>query len=90
MQVSSHNTIYKACIPYEGKIFSVSGKDKRFPKLVHTPPYHVNCIHTMLPIFVAALEVDGTLKEWEKFSKGKTNKPPYPSGFVPISERSTV
>lgn len=43
VRVSSHNTTTKICMPFEGKIYSISGKDKRFPMLQETSPYHTNC-----------------------------------------------
>ncbi|GAF85061.1 unnamed protein product, partial [marine sediment metagenome] len=52
VQVSSHNTKTPICLPFEAKIFSVSGKDKRFPPLTETSPYHPNCLHLMFPTFV--------------------------------------
>lgn len=35
------------CRIYEGQIFSLSGKSKRFPKLVYRPPLHPNCTHSI-------------------------------------------
>jgi hypothetical protein len=85
--VSSHNTTTAICIPFEGKIFSISGKDKRFPPLMDTPPFHPNCLHLIYPQFESALEASGQLQGFSDFSKGKTDAPPAPASFVPISER---
>jgi len=87
MQVSSHNTLTRICIPYEGKIYSISGNDKRFPALFDTPPYHPNCLHLLFPTFETAMEVQGTLKSFSDFSKGKIDRPPVPSGFIPVDKR---
>lgn len=87
MIVSSHNTTTAICQEFEGKIFSITGKDKRFPVLTETPPYHVNCLHLLFPIFIEALEAQKTLDSFSAFSKGKISKPPVPAGFVPLSER---
>jgi len=87
MQVSSHNTLTRICIPYEGKIYSISGNDKRFPALFDTPPYHPNCLHLLFPTFETAMEVQGTLESFSAFSKGKISRPPVPSGFVPVGDR---
>lgn len=87
MIVSSHNTSTAVCQQFEGKIFSISGKDKRFPQLTATPPFHVNCLHLIFPQFESALEVQGTLEEFSEFSRGKTNKPPHPASFEPVEDR---
>jgi len=90
MQVSSHNTSTKICVPFEGKIFSISGRDRRFPPLTDSPPFHPNCLHLDFPTFVSALEVQGTLESFSAFSKDKITRPPVPSGFVPAGERVLV
>jgi len=87
MQVSSHNTETRICMPFEGKIYSASGKDFRFPPLTDSPPFHPNCLHLIMPAFESAMEVQGTLKGFSDFSKGNINKPPVPAGFVPVSQR---
>ena len=88
VQISSHNTTTAICSYYEGKIFSVSGKDTRFPILDMTPPFHPNCLHLMYPTFEEALKVNKTLDDFSKFSLGKATKPPVPAGFVPLSART--
>ena len=35
------------CTIFEDQIFSLSGKSKRYPKLVHRPPLHPCCTHTL-------------------------------------------
>ncbi len=90
MVVSSHNTKTEICLEFEGKIFSISGKDKRFPRLTETSPFHVNCLHLMFPQFESALEASGTLDGFSEFSKGKADKPPHPTGFIPASDREVV
>lgn len=87
-QISTHNTTTRICIPFEGKIFSMSGLDKRFPPLTDSPPFHPNCLHLMFPAFESALQVQGTLKEFSEFSLGQAARPPLPSRFIPISERA--
>ena len=90
VQVSSHNTTTEICQQYEAKIYSMSGKDKRFPILSISPPYHVNCLHLIMPTFVSAMEVQGTLDSFSAFSKGRIDKPPIPSGFVPVASRGVA
>lgn len=88
VQISTHNTTTAICIEYEGKVFSISGDDKRFPQLDNTPPFHPNCLHLAFPTFESAMRQQGTLDSFSAFSKGQISRPPVPSGFVPVSERS--
>lgn len=87
VQVSSHNTTTEICIEYEGKVFSISGNDPRFPKLDNTPPYHPNCLHLLFPTFEGAMVQQGTLESFSAFSKDEISRPPTPSGFIPVSQR---
>lgn len=87
VQVSSHNTTTKICQPFEAKIFSVSGRDKRFPALTETPPFHPNCLHLIFPTFLSGLEASNELNQFSAFSLGKANRPPSPQGFIPIDDR---
>ena len=87
IQISSHNTTTEICMEFEGKIFSVSGKDKRFPPLTESPPYHPNCLHLMFPTFVSGMQAQGTLESFSAFSKGEISRPPVPSSYIPIKER---
>jgi hypothetical protein len=90
IQVSSHNTTTEICIPFEGKIFSISGKDKRFPPLTESSPFHPRCLHLMYPAFESALETQGTLESFSAFSKGKISRPPAPASFIPVGNRELV
>ena len=87
VQVSSHNTRTAICSQFEGKIYSISGKDLRFPVLQQTPPYHPNCLHLIMPTFESAMQVQGTLKAFSEFSLGKAETPPIPKGFLPLAKR---
>ena len=49
VQISTHAGACKLCQPYEGKIYSVSGKSKKYPKMTVFFPLHPNCRHTYLP-----------------------------------------
>ncbi len=55
VQISDHGASDPVCDAFAGKVFSVSGQDKRFPPLKEQPPYHPNCKHRMLP-FVSELK----------------------------------
>ena len=64
-QISSHKTTCKACAPYEGRVYSRSGKDPDFPPLASAfgkiDPngpndlwntylnIHPNCLHVLIP-----------------------------------------
>lgn len=90
VRVSSHGTTTPICLQFEGKIFSMSGKDKRFPSLAEAPPFHVNCLHFLTPTFVEALEAQGKLKEFSDFSLGKTEVHPTDPSFIPQSTREGI
>lgn len=90
VQVSSHNTKSEICIPFEAKIFSISGNNKDFPKLYEASPYHPNCQHTMSVVFEEGLEADGTYDKYSDFSKGKTETHPTRKSWIPPSERTGV
>ena len=56
VEISAHGTVCPICIPYEGNIYSISGKSSVYPYLDDTPPYHPNCEHSMAPTSEIALE----------------------------------
>ncbi len=70
VEVSSHATACGECIPYEGKIFSISGASEDFPPLDdgELPPFHVNCSHVLLPVTIEGLEIRGTYDDMSEFS----------------------
>lgn len=35
------------CAMYQGRVYSISGNDPRFPKLDVEPPYHSHCVHSL-------------------------------------------
>lgn len=86
--ISSHNTTTEICLPFEGKVFSISGKDNRFPLLQEEPPFHPNCLHLMYPQFESGMEAQGSLEGFIEFSNNERPKPPFPSNFIPRSQRS--
>jgi hypothetical protein len=51
------------CIPFEGNIYSVSGKHPVFPPMTDVPPFHPNCLHLMYPTFESGLIAQGVLTE---------------------------
>lgn len=87
VQVSAHNTLCDVCAKYEGKIFSLSGKDKRFPPATELPPFHPNCMHSLTVVIEEALEAAGILDKYIEFSNGRSEEHPTRAGFIPVSER---
>ena len=57
VQVSSHGTDCNICSEYEGQIYSISGRHTRYPILSDSPPYHPNCMHSILPTSEEAIEI---------------------------------
>ncbi|MFF2909999.1 phage minor capsid protein [Paenibacillus sp. NPDC057934] len=54
------------CAKYQGRVYSISGNDKRFPKLDLRPPYHSHCVHSMsvwIEEYTSAEEVEQTIKD---------------------------
>lgn len=47
--VSDHGTTTPICLPYEGGIFSLSGRSAEYPYLEAYPPFHPNCQHYITP-----------------------------------------
>lgn len=89
VQVSSHNTTCDICAPYEGKIFSIGGVSKDFPKLEENPPFHPNCRHLLIIQFREILEHRG-IDQFIEFSKGNIKKPPYIPSYIPLDERALL
>lgn len=51
VQVSVHARACPQCIPFQGKVYSISGDNPDFPALIdeNRPPIHPNCAHVLLP-----------------------------------------
>lgn len=51
VQISSHWPTCEICAPLQGKVFSISGKDERYPLLTpeYMTPFHPNCLHVTTP-----------------------------------------
>lgn len=49
VQVSTHAGVQDdLCLSFEGRLFSISGTSKKYPKLERIPPFHPNCRHSLL------------------------------------------
>lgn len=90
VQVSIHNTACPVCIPFEGKIYSINGKNPAFPPLDDSPPYHPNCLHSLTVTFEEYLNIRGTYEDYIKFSNGSLDAPPDVRNWVPYEERKTA
>lgn len=66
VKVSSHPHKKDICTPFDGKIFSISGRSDQFPPLSATPnggpPFHPFCRHVTLP-FVEELASDAEIRK---------------------------
>ena len=51
--VSTHSTSCDICRQFEGKTYSISGRDGRYPRLERAAPFHPNCRHVMTPAAVS-------------------------------------
>jgi len=57
VQVSHHGTDCETCKQYEGKTYSISGNNPKYPKLEGKPPFHLNCRHGLDPTSEEAVSV---------------------------------
>lgn len=47
--VNSVGITCSVCAQYQGRVYSLSGRDERFPTLLEKPPYHAHCVHSAYP-----------------------------------------
>ncbi|MDO6355121.1 polymorphic toxin type 50 domain-containing protein [Caloramator sp. CAR-1] len=75
VRITTHYPTCEKCAPLQGKVFSISGKDKRYPKLEdrYRPPIHPNCRHSLQPY---VREFDDNAEETERFSNTSLTKDP--------------
>lgn len=59
VQVSDHGTETPICLPYEGNVYSLSGKSSAYPYLDAYPPFHPRCQHHIVPTSEVALGIRG-------------------------------
>lgn len=64
---STHKLACELCQTLQGKVYSISGNDKRYPKLTDEirPPVHPNCRHSIQPYIK---ELDDNAEETERRS----------------------
>jgi len=74
VEISSHSGARPSCEPYQGKIYSRSGKSKKFPPLSSTSIGEIagllgiNCGHTMYPY------IEGTKKTYDTYPKKENDE----------------
>ena len=49
VRVDKHEHETDVCSPYDGKVFSLTGNTPGYPVLDRVPPFHPNCLHSLLP-----------------------------------------
>lgn len=61
VEFSAHNSPCALCAPFEGGVYSISGRHPVYPPLTdeETPPIHPNCEHSISPTSDIAIEVRG-------------------------------
>jgi hypothetical protein len=57
VQISDHGCDCDVCEPFEGNIYSLSGRSTRYPMATDLPPFHCNCKHSMQATSEEAIEV---------------------------------
>lgn len=57
VEISDHGTTTEVCQEFEGKVYSLSGKSKKYPPFKVRPPFHPNCWHNMFVTSEEAIEV---------------------------------
>lgn len=74
---STHKPTCEICAPLQGKVYSISGNDKRYPKLTDEirPPVHPNCRHSIQPY---VRELDDNAEETQRRSNEKPKGDPRP------------
>jgi hypothetical protein len=74
VRMSEHNTSCSICLPLQGRVYSISGKDKRFPELsvAYSGDYaniHPRCRHRLTPWIEALKDPDEIASDVEKSSR---------------------
>lgn len=61
VEISEHETDCESeiCQPFEGNVYSLYGNTPGYDVLSEYPPFHPNCMHSMFPTSIEALEARG-------------------------------
>lgn len=73
IKMSKHYTACPVCVPYEGRVYSLSGKDSRFPHINNVPGFkagynniHPRCRHRIRPYIEKYNDIEADIKESNK------------------------
>ena len=73
VKMSKHYTACPVCVPYEGRVYSLSGKDDRFPSINNVPGFkagynniHPRCRHRITPYIEKYNDIEADIKESNK------------------------
>lgn len=69
IQVSVHSNTCDVCRRVQGKVYSISGRSRDFPKLNFRLPLHEGCRHLILPVVADSLMQRGQYWPLSRFSK---------------------
>lgn len=58
VQISTHDRFCQICAPFEGQIYSLSGKHPIYPPVQDEPPFHPNCEHNINPTTDEAINIE--------------------------------
>lgn len=75
VKVTTHSPTCGHCAPKQGKVFSLSGRDKRYPAMTDElrPPFHPHCRHVLTPY---VREFDDHADQLQAFSNTSLTKDP--------------
>lgn len=86
--ISTHNHAADECTPYDGRTFSISGRDADYPRLDRMPPFHPNCRHVVTPAATSledferelglAAEAPSRLERRRELAELEAERPPAP------------
>jgi len=75
VRITVHYPTCEICAPLQGKVYSISGNDDRYPKLTdeRRPPIHPHCRHVLAPY---VRELDDNAEETEQHSNTSLTRDP--------------
>lgn len=59
VRFSKHMGACEKCVPYEGRVYSLTGRDPKYPLLPIYPPVHPRCQHNIYPTSRLAIAEQG-------------------------------
>jgi hypothetical protein len=69
VQISVHSGACSKCLPYQGRVYSLSGASKDFPMLDARPPFHPDCRHVLTPVVESAMRASGEYESLAAFTR---------------------